>query len=69
MSVDLRPTELWHIKTADGRHVRAIVFPRGLEVTLAWFVDDRAEGCEDLPDLDDAIRRAAELRESFAQSG
>ncbi len=67
MSVDLRPTEIWNIKTADGKHVRAIVVPRGLEVTLAWFVNDRAEGCEDLADLDEAIRRAAELRETFEQ--
>jgi hypothetical protein len=65
MSIDLRPTEVWHIKTPDGRHVRAIVFPRGFEVTLAWFVNDRPEGCEDFADLDEAMRRAGELRAMF----
>ncbi len=65
MSIDFRPTELWHITTGDGRHVRAMLFPRGLEVTLAWFVNDRPEGSEDFDDADDAMRRAEELRESF----
>ncbi len=65
MSVDLRPTELWTIKTADGRHVRAILFPRGFEATLAWFIDDRPAGCEDFADVEDAMRRADELRDEF----
>ncbi len=67
MSVDLRPTELWTIETSDGRHVRAILFPRGLEVTLAWFVDDRPEGCEDFAEIDEAMRRADEVRDAFGR--
>ena len=65
MSVDLRPTELWTLKTRDGRHVRAMLFPRGLETTLAWFVNDRPEGVEDFVDESEALRRADELRATF----
>lgn len=65
MSIDLRPTEVWSITTRDGRHVRAMLFPRGLEVTLVWFVNDRPEGSEDFTDWDEAMQRAEELRETF----
>mgnify|MGYP007084797537 CR=1 FL=1 len=65
MSIDFRPTEVWNLTTRDGRRVRAMVFPRGLEVTLAWFVNDHPEGCEDFRDWDEAIQRAGQLRETF----
>ncbi len=65
MSLDLRPTEVWNIKTRDGRHVRAMLFPRGLEVTLVWFVNDRPEGTEDFIEEGEAMQRADELRVAF----
>ncbi len=65
MTIDFRPTELWVLVTHDGRHVRAMLFPRGLEVTLAWFVNDRPEGFEDFADSEEAMRRADELRAFF----
>jgi hypothetical protein len=65
MSVDFRPTEVWSLVTRDGRHVRAMLFPRGLEVTLAWFVNDHPESSEDFEDWDDAMERALELRQAF----
>jgi hypothetical protein len=65
MTVDFHPTELWNFTTPDGRHVRAILLPRGLEVTLAWLVNDHIEGSEDFPEADEAMRRAEELRAGF----
>jgi hypothetical protein len=65
MSIDLRPTEVWSITTRDGRHVRAMLFPRGLEVMLVWLVNDHPEGSEDFADWDEAMQRAEELRETF----
>jgi hypothetical protein len=65
MTIDFRPTEAWSLTTRDGRHVRAMLFPRGLEVTLAWFVNDHPEGSEDFVDWDEAMRRAGELRVAF----
>ena len=65
MSIDFHPTEVWNFTTPDGRHVRAMLFPRGLEVTLAWFVNDHLEDSEDFTDVDDAMRRADELRAMF----
>lgn len=65
MTIDFRPTQLWSLSTGDGRHVRAMLFPRGLEVTLVWFVDERPQGSEDFTDADEAMRRAEELRATF----
>ena len=65
MSIDFHPTEVWNFTTRDGRHVRAMLFPRGLEVTLAWFVNDHIEGAEDCVDEAEAMRRAEELRATF----
>lgn len=62
---DFHPTEVWNFVARDGRHVRAMLFPRGLEVTLAWFVNDRPEGTEDFAEWDDAMVRADQLRASF----
>ncbi len=41
------------------------LFPRGLEVTLVWFVNDRPEGSEDFAESDEAMRRADQLRATF----
>ena len=65
MTVDFHPTELWNFTTRDGRRVRAMLFPRGLEVTLAWVVNDHIEGSEDFAEVDEAMRRAEELRVTF----
>ena len=62
---EFHPTEVWSLVTGDGRRVRAMLFPRGLEVTLAWFVNDRPEGAEDFAEWDEAMRRATELRGTF----
>ncbi len=65
MTVDFHPTELWNFTTRDGRHVRAILLPRGLEVTLAWLVNNHIEGSEDFAEAQAAMRRAEELRVAF----
>jgi hypothetical protein len=65
MSIDFHPTEVWSLVTRDGRRVRAMLFPRGLEVTLVWFVNDHPAGSEDLEDWDEAMLRAGDLRATF----
>ncbi len=62
---EFHPTDLWSFVTADGRHVRAMFFPRGLQVTLAWFVNDKPAGAEDFAEWEDAMDRANQLREEF----
>ena len=65
MMADMRPSELWTVRTQDGRRVRATLVPRGREVTLVWSIDERPEGAEDFADWAEAMRRADMLRLAF----
>ena len=65
MTANMRLTEIWRVKTRQGQTARAMLVPRGTELSLTWFVNDRLDGAEDFTDWAAALRRADALRLTY----
>jgi len=52
------PCEAWRLRLPDGRSAYAMIVPRGVDVSVVWFLDGKVQGGTTAATWEEAVRVA-----------